>query len=92
MEFIEMDDNLYQLENGCYLFIQSLYDDEDCNYGYYYFGPDKKLIDGGVFDLDAESEEDVIEVVLELCDLSTDLTYELVEECADLEDLGFKGF
>lgn len=90
---VSIDDNLYKLENGNFLFIQSLCDDPDYEYGYYYFdGKTKRLIDGGVFNIDAGSAKEVIEEALSWCDLSTEMTYELVEECADLEDLGFTGF
>ena len=87
-----MNDNLYKLENGNYLFIQSLCDDPDYEFGYYYFNNAKHLIDGGVFNIEADSEETIIKAALEWCDLSPDITCELIEECADLEDLGFTGF
>ena len=93
LQSVSIDDELYQLENGNYLFIQSLCDDPDYEYGYYYFdGKTKKLIDGGVFNLDADSSEEVVKEALSWCDISTETTYELVEECADLEELGFTGF
>lgn len=93
LQSVSIDDELYQLENGNYLFIQSLCDDPDYEYGYYYFdGKTKRLIDGGVFNLDAGSSEEVVKEALSWCDISTETTYELVEECADLEELGFTGF
>ncbi len=90
---VSIDDNLYKLENGNFMFVQSLCDDPDYEYGYYYFdGKTKKLIDGGVFNLDAGDDEDVVKEAMSWCDLDTSMTFELVEECCDLESSGFTGF
>lgn len=89
---MEITDSLLKLENGNYLFVQSLCDDPEYEFGYYYFDSNKHIIDGGVFNLDCTSFDDVIKCALDWCDLSTETTYELVEESPDLESLGFVGF
>ena len=90
---------LYRLENGNHLRIVSMCDDPDCDFGYDYFdGKTKKLIDGGVFNLD-EDEEPTIEAVLRAalswCDLSTETKADLIMancEYSDLEEMGYTGF
>ena len=92
LQSVSIDDLLYELENGNFLFIQSV-DDPDCEYGYSYFdGKTKRLIDGGVFNLDAGSEKEVLEEAMSWAGVTAGTTYELVEEEADLESLGFTGF
>ena len=55
---INMDnigDLMYQLSDGSYLRIYSSADDPEYEYGYDYFDANKRMIDGGVFNLDAKS-------------------------------------
>ena len=90
-------DHLYRLSNGNELRICSICDDPKYKYGYYYFdGKTKKLIDGGVFNLDAHSEEEILKEAISWCDLDPDkVTGELINEEADygiLEELGYTGF
>lgn len=92
-----VDDHLYRLSNGNEIRICSMCDDPEYEYGYDYFnGETKKLIDGGVFNLDAGSEEEVLREAIAWCDLNPDeLTWELINEEADygeLEELGYTGF
>ena len=86
--------DLYELSNGNKILVYS--SDGDCEYGYYYFdGKTKKLIDGGEFDLDAGSSEEVLEEAMSWCSLSSKLKYSLIEEEVDtgyLEDEGYSGF
>ena len=90
---VSIDDNLYKLANGNFMFVQSLCDDPDYEYGYYYFdGETKKLIDGGVFNIDAGDDEEVVREAMSWCDLNTNMEFELIEEYCDLDSLGFTGF
>lgn len=86
--------DLYELSNGNQILVYS--SEGDCEYGYYYFnGTTKKLIDGGEFDLDAGSSEEVLKEAMSWCDLPDDLSYSLIDEDVDtgyLEEEGYTGF
>lgn len=86
--------DLYELSNGNQILVYS--SEGDCEYGYYYFnGTTKKLIDGGEFDLDAGSSEEVLKEAMSWCDLPEDLGYSLIDEDVDteyLEEEGYTGF
>lgn len=94
---VSVEDHLYRLSNGNEIRICSMCDDPEYEYGYDYFnGETKKLIDGGVFNLDAGSEEEILREAMSWCDLNpNELTWELINEEADyggLEELGYTGF
>ena len=100
-EFIVLlpEGRLYRLENGNHLRIVNMCDDPDCEYGYDYFdGRTKKLIDGGVFNLEEDEEvtiDNVLKTAMEWCDVDPGSSAELImENCeySDLEDLGYTGF
>lgn len=96
LQSVSIGESMYQLSNGGYLRIYSLADDPEYEYGYDYFDSDKKLVDGGVFNLDAGSETEVLEEAMSWCDLKpSELSWSLIEEDADcgyLEDEGFTGW
>ena len=94
-----LEGRFYKLENGNYMRICGMCDDPDCEFGYDYFdGKTKRIIDGGVFNLEDDEErtvENVLKQALEWCDLDPNIGSELeMEDCeySDLEDLGFTGF
>lgn len=94
-----MDGKLYKLENGNHMRICGMCDDPDCEFGYDYFdGKTKKIIDGGVFNLDEDDErtvEAVLATAISWCDLDPNIGFELeMEDCeySDLEEMGFTGF
>ena len=94
-----MDGRFYKLENGNYMRICGMCDDPECEFGYDYFdGKTKRIIDGGVFNLDEDDErtvEMVLKTALEWCDLDPNTGSELeMEDCeySDLEEMGFTGF
>lgn len=93
---VSIDDLMYQLSDGTYLRIYSLADDPEYEYGYDHFDSSKKLIDGGVFNLDAGSAEDILLEAMDWCDLNhKKLKWKLITEQADtgyLEDEGFTGW
>lgn len=88
--------DLYELSNGNQILIYSSCDG-DCEYGYYYFdGQTKRLIDGGEFDFDAGSSEEVLEEAMGWCSLDTkNIKYSLIDEevyLDQLEEEGYSGF
>lgn len=94
---VSIEGDLYELSNGNIMRVYSCCDDPDYEYGYDYFdGRTKKLIDGGVFNLDAGSSEEVLEEALSWCDISAkDITYSLIDTEVDysyLEEEGYTGF
>lgn len=93
---VSIDDLMYKLSNGNYIRIYSLADDPEYEYGYDYFDSSKKIIDGGVFNYDAGSEEEVLVEAMGWCDLNPKkIQWELISEEADtgyLEDEGFTGW
>lgn len=93
---ISAGSNLYQLSNGKLLRVYDC-DDEDCEYGYDYLDPDtKRLIDGGVFNVDAGDLDTVVKEAINWCDLNpAEVTYEIMQydvEYDDLEEMGYSGF
>ena len=93
---VSIGDLMYQLSDGSYLRIYSLADDPEYEYGYDYFDANKRLVDGGVFNLDAGSEEEVLLEAMSWVDIDPKkITWSLIEEEADtgyLEDEGFLGW
>ena len=93
------ESRIYGLPNGGYLRVCSMLDDE-MPYGYDLFGPDKALIDGGVFgDPDAEplTWGEVLKEAAAICGLPPDAALRAAPmdcdaEYGDLEELGFSGF
>lgn len=97
LQSVTVGSNLYKLSNGNLIRIYSCCDDPEYEYGYDYFdGSTKKLIDGGVFNHDAGSEQEVLEEALGWCDLDVNkITWTLLQEDVeydDLEDMGYSGF
>ena len=95
LQSVSIEGDLYQLSNGNIMLIFSSCD--ECEYGYYYFdGKTKKLIDGGEFDYDAGSSEEVLEEAMSWCTLDTSkITYSLIDEevyLDQLEEEGYSGF
>lgn len=93
---VSIGDLMYKLSNGNYLRIYSLADDPECEYGYDYFDSSKKIIDGGAFNCNAGSKEDVLVEAMGWCDLNPKtIQWKLISEEADtgyLEDEGFTGW
>lgn len=88
---------LYALPDKHCIRIYNTADDPDCSYGYDHFGADHALIDGGVFEPDAEPTcpEDILKEALEICDYPTDTSAFRLDDGKgpiDLEELGFVGF
>lgn len=89
---------LYKISNGNELRICDMCDDPEYQYGYDYFdGKTKKLIDGGVFNYDAGTVQEVLEEAMGWCDLDPGVfTAELITdeeaEYGDLEAKGYTGF
>ena len=97
LQSVCIEGDLYELSNGNLIRVYSLCDDPDYEYGYDYFdGQTKKLIDGGVFNLDAGSSVEVLEEAMGWCDLDPKkVTYSLIAEDVDyeyLEEEGYSGF
>ena len=93
--FIEGD--FYELSNGNKIRIYSPCDDPEYEYGYDYFnGHTKRLIDGGCFNLGAQTSEEVLREAMAWCDLDTQkVSYSLIAEDVDydyLEEEGYSGF
>lgn len=94
---ISAGSNLYQLSNGKLLRVYDMCDDPEYEYGYDYLDPDtKKLIDGGVFNVDAGDLDTVVKEAMNWCDLNPEkVTYEIMQydvEYDDLEEMGYSGF
>lgn len=91
---VSIEGDLYELNNGHQILIYS--SEGDCEYGYYHFDENKKLIDGGEFDFDAGSSKEVLEEAMSWCDLNTqNITYSLIAQEVDtgyLEEEGYTGF
>jgi len=95
-----IEGNFYKLSNGNYIRVYNMCDDPECDYGYDYFnGETKRLIDGGVFNLEEGQEEtakEVLETAMKWCDIDTrEVTAELVSTdigYSDLEEKGYTGF
>lgn len=88
--------NLYKLSNKNILRVYDMCDDPEYPYGYDYFdGKTKELIDGGVFAVHGEAEE-IVKEAIRWCDLNPDeVTYKLIAEDVeydDLEEMGYSGF
>lgn len=93
------ESRIYALPTGGYLRVCSMLDDE-MPYGYDLFGPDRKLVDGGVFG-DPEAEPlrwgEALREAADICGLPPDAALRAVQmawdaEYGDLEELGFSGF
>ena len=96
-QYVCIEGDFYELSNGNKIRVYSLCDDPDYEYGYDYFdGGTKKLIDGGVFNLDASSSEEVLEEAMAWCDLDPQkVSYSLIAEDVNydsLEEEGYSGF
>lgn len=95
---VTIEGDLYELGNGNVIRVYSTCDDPECEYGYDYLdGHTKRLIDGGVFDLDdAGDGEEVLKEALRCCDLDPEeTTWSLIGEDVeyyDLEEMGYTGF
>lgn len=94
---VVIEGNLYELSNGNVIRVYSMCDDPEYEYGYDYFdGHTQKLIDGGVFNLDAASETEVLQEALKWCDVNPEeVTWSLIGEdieYSDLEEMGYTGF
>lgn len=97
LQSVCIEGDLYELSNGNVIRVYSMCDDPEYEYGYDYFdGQTKKLIDGGVFNLDAGSSQEVLEEALGWCDLDPKkISHELIGEdieYEDLEEMGYSGF
>ena len=97
LQSVCIEGDLYELSNGNVIRVYSMCDDPEYEYGYDYFdGHTKKLIDGGVFNLDAGNSQEVLEEALGWCDIKPeDVTWSLIGEdieYSDLEEMGYTGF
>lgn len=97
LQSVSIEGDLYELSNGNKIRVYSLCDDPEYEYGYDYFnGHTKRLIDGGCFNLDAQTSEEVLREAMAWCDLDTrKVSYSLIAEDVDydyLEEEGYSGF
>ena len=100
MEQLWIEGNWYQLSNGNFIRTYNMCDDPDYEFGYDYFnGETKRLIDGGVFNLedgDTKAADTVLRLAMDWCDLDTkEVKAELKATNIgydDLEEMGFSGF
>lgn len=105
---MRIEGNLYELSNGNVLRVYSMCDDPEYEFGYDYFnGTTKKMIDGGVFNIELSdtggtswdtevTENAVVDAAMHWCGLNpSEVNRSLIGidiEYSDLEDDGYSGF